>query len=166
VYKSALQATELYFGPAPLAVPDDLEALRGYYGKRYAYLGSGGRPMGEDVETARRGLDFPEVDHLFRMIDNQHARPVLVIREDAATEQVEADLAALRDPYRRLSDLSGVFRRLQPHIASLPRNEVDAALKSGLAEMVVGDLVLWLGAYDPERGLDSSEPEDRSAYQI
>lgn len=165
VYKSALQATELFFGPN-LAPPDDLASLRSYYGKRYAYLGSGGRPMGEDVESARRGLDFPEVDKLFQMIDNQHARPVLAIREGVATEPIEADIAALRDPYGRLKDLSGVFRRLQPHIASLPRNEVDDALKAGLAEPVVGDLVLWLGSYDPERGLDPSRPEDRSAYQI
>jgi CRISPR-associated endonuclease/helicase Cas3 len=167
VYKSALQATEMFFGPQPvLAVPDDLEALRDYYGKRYAYLGSGGRPMGEDIDIARRGLDFPAADELFRMIDNRHARPVLVIREEADTEAVEADLALLRTPRGGVPGLSGVFRRLHPHIASLPLAEVQAAENSGLAEPVIGDLVLWRGAYHPQRGLDPAEPEDRTAYQI
>lgn len=167
VYRSALQATEMFFGPDPdLASPDDLDALRRYYDKRYAYLGSGGRPMGEDVETARRRFDFPEADRLFHMIDNQHARPVLVAREGIDTTALEADVAVLRNPRNSVSALSGVFRRLQPHIASLPRQEVDSALRSGLAEPVIGDLVQWLGGYDPDRGLDPGEPEDRTVYQI
>lgn len=167
VYKAALGATEAFFGP-DLKTPDDLDALREYYGKRYAYLGRGGRPMGEDIEDARRRLDFPETDKLFQMIDNVYGRPVLVLREGIDTTAVESAVALLRNPYGRVSDLSRVFRQLQPHIASLPRHEVDAALKSGLAEPVVGDLVTWVGVggYHPERGLDPAEPEDRSIYQI
>lgn len=166
LYEAALDATGLFFGPDGLAEPDDLEALRSYYAKRYAYLGNGGRLMGEDVEAARRGLDFPEVDRLFRMIDNQYARPILVIREEADRAAIEADVNLLRDPRQRMADLRGVFRRLQPHTASLPKHEVEAAEKSGLAEPVIGDLRLWLGTYHPERGLDPAEKEDRSAYQI
>lgn len=166
LYKAALDATGLFFGPDGLAEPDDLAALRSYYAKRYAYLGNGGRLMGEEVEAARRELDFPKVDQLFRMIDNQYARPVLVIREEAERAAIEADVDLLCDPRRRMTDLRGVFRRLQPHIASLPKHEVVAAEKSGLAEPVIGDLTLWLGTYHPERGLDPAEKEDRSAYQI
>ncbi len=163
LYQAALEATGLFFGP-DLAEPDDLEALRSYYAKRYAYLGR--RLMGEGIEASRRELDYPEVDRLFQMIDNQYVRPVLVIREEADRAAIEADVDLLRDPYRRMADLPGVFRRLQPHIASLPVHEVNAAEKSGLAKPVVGDLTLWMGVYHPERGLDPAEKEDRSAYQI
>ncbi len=95
------------------------------------------------------------------MIADQYSQPVVVVRCEEDRAAMEADVAALRRPYPCGPE---VLRRLQPHMAALPRHEVHAALSCGLAEPVVGDLVLWCGSYDEERGLDPFEPEDRAGY--
>ncbi|MFE2852056.1 CRISPR-associated endonuclease Cas3'' [Streptomyces lavendulae] len=159
-YAAALEATSEYFGPG-LAFPDDLDALASYYRQRYAYQVVGGEGMGSHIEASRQALDFPQVAKDFQMITDQYSQPVVVIRREEDRAAIEADVAALRRPYPCGPE---VLRRLQPHMAALPRYEVHAALSCGLAEPVVGDLVLWCGSYDEERGLDPFEPEDRAGY--
>ncbi|WP_449479490.1 hypothetical protein [Streptomyces diastaticus] len=95
------------------------------------------------------------------MIDNAYAQSVVVVRP--GRPEVEADIAALRSPYPCGPE---PLRRLQPHMATLPRHEVARALGAGLAEPVVGDLVVWRGFYDPVRGLDADRPEDRGGFVL
>ncbi|WP_151775693.1 CRISPR-associated endonuclease Cas3'' [Streptomyces abyssomicinicus] len=162
-YQAALDAGEMYFGPR-LAKPDDLEALDSYYRERYAYQ-QGGDPesgLGAEIQKLRRALDFPQVDRDFQMIDNEHIVPVVVIRREDDREHIEAAVAQLTDRFRSCGP--EVLRSLQPHTASLPKREAEEALRSGLAELVTGDLLLWHGAYHERRGLDPDEPESPDAY--
>nr|WP_093841388.1 CRISPR-associated endonuclease Cas3'' [Streptomyces aidingensis] len=164
-YDAAKSASERNFGP-DLADPDDLAALSRYYTDRYAAQGTDGRAFGEEIQQLRRALDFPEVAREFRMIDDSYSQPVLVVRPEKSEEdrdRIEADIKQLRDPYPTGPE---VLRRLQPHTASLPRHEVLKALSSGIAEPVVGDLVVWRGFYDAARGLDSERTEDPAAFLI
>ncbi|MET8124505.1 CRISPR-associated endonuclease Cas3'' [Streptomyces sp. NPDC005065] len=164
-YKAAMDASAEFFGPEASA-PDDLDALGFYYEKRWALQGTDGRSMGEGIQELRRRWDFPAVADEFQMIDNKYAQSVVVIRPEKSDEErdgIESDIALLRGPYP-----SGPWplRRLQPHMATLPRHEVAEALRAGLAEPVIGDLVVWRGHYDPVRGLDADDPEDRGGYVL
>lgn len=161
-YTAALEATSRFFGPG-LAHPDDLDALAAYYPQRYAYQVAGGEGMGSHIEVARQALDFPQVAEDFQMINDEYSQAVVVIRDEEDRAGIESDVAALRGPYPCGPE---VLRRLQPHMAALPRHEVRVALSCGLAEPVVGDLVLWCGQYDEERGLDPFAPEDRAGYLV
>ncbi|MFE7044605.1 CRISPR-associated endonuclease Cas3'' [Streptomyces atratus] len=162
-YKAAMDASAEFFGPDASA-PDDLDALGLYYEKRWALQGTDGRSMGEGIQELRRRWDFPAVADEFQMIDNRYAQSVVVIRPGKSDEErdiIESDIALLRG---RFPSGPGPLRRLQPHMATLPRHEVAAALRAGLAEPVIGDLVVWRGYYDSVRGLDADDPEDRGGY--
>ncbi|MFG2115504.1 CRISPR-associated endonuclease Cas3'' [Streptomyces sp. NPDC048718] len=164
-YQAAMDASAEYFGPGA-HTPDHLEALAGYYEKRWALQGTDGRLMGEGIQELRQLLDFPAVADEFQMIDNRYAQSVIVIRPEKSDEEraaIEADIALLRSPYPAGPE---PLRRLQPHMATLPRHEVAQALRSGLAQPVIGDLVEWQGKYDAVRGLDPNDPEDRGGYVI
>lgn len=161
-YEAALKATAAHIGP-DLAAPDDLDALNRYYRLRYSLHGNDPATMGTGIDHLRTQLDFPAVGKAFRMIDNEYSQPVIVIRNESDRDTIEADINALRSPYP-----SGPvpLRRLQPHTASLPRHEARAALASGLAEPVIGNLLLWQGAYHPIRGLDAAQQEDRTTFVV
>ncbi|MGW1412137.1 CRISPR-associated endonuclease Cas3'' [Streptomyces sp. NPDC002403] len=162
-YKAALDASAEFFGP-DMSAPDDLDALGLYYEKRWALQGTDGRSMGEGIQELRRRWDFPAVAEEFQMIDNRYAQSVVAIRPERPDEErdaIESDVALLRG---RFPSGPGPLRRLQPHMATLPRHEVASALRAGLAEPVIGDLVVWRGYYDPVRGLDADDPEDRGGY--
>lgn len=163
-YKAAVDAGGHYIGPG-LADPDDLKALGRYYPLRYrlqqAAPGSG---LGEEIEELRRSLNFPEVDRNFQMIEDGLHRPVIVIRTKEEREAIESAVRRLRAPYPPCGP--EVLRSLQDHIASLPRREAEEGLRDGLAEAVIGDLLLWTGAYHPRRGLDPEEKEDRGSYSF
>ncbi|MET8540021.1 CRISPR-associated helicase Cas3' [Kitasatospora sp. NPDC004799] len=162
IYEAALKATATHIGPG-LADPDDLDALNRYYQLRYSLHGSSPATMGGDIDDLRTQLEFPDVDKAFRMINDEYSQPVVVIRDEADRDVIEADVAALRSPYPTGPE---PLRRLQPHTASLPRHEAKAALAAGLAEPVIGDLLLWHGAYHPDRGLDPTEKEDRATFVV
>lgn len=164
-YLAALEATSEFFGPRPLADPDDLEALDGYYAKRYALQGED-RAMGERIEELRRAWNFPQVAREFRMIDDAYGQSVVVVRPHKTVQEQDAiwaDIQRLRAPFPSGPE---PLRRLQPHTATLPRHEVAEALRTGLAEPVVGDLVVWRGHYDEARGLDPDDREDSSAFLV
>ncbi|MEU0440307.1 CRISPR-associated endonuclease Cas3'' [Streptomyces sp. NPDC006186] len=165
-YLAAVQAGDQFFGPKPLADPDDLDALHAYYRRRYAYQQAGGPEsgMGAHIQKLRSLLDFPQVDREFQMIEDHHGVPVVVIRNEQDREQIEDAVTQLRDPLRPCGPQ--VLRRLQRHTASLPKREADAALRRGLAIPVTGDLLLWYGAYHEQRGLDPDEVEDPAAYGV
>ncbi|CAL9628896.1 hypothetical protein SUDANB43_06001 [Streptomyces sp. enrichment culture] len=165
-YRAAVQAGEQFFGPHPLAAPDDLDALHRYYQRRYAYQqgGESEAGLGAHIQKLRRALDFPQVDREFQMIEDEHSVPVVVIRNECDREQVEEAVAQLTDPFGPCGP--EVLRGLQQHTASLPKREADAALRCGLAVPVTGDLLLWHGAYHERRGLDPDEPESLDAYGV
>lgn len=164
-YKAALEASAEFFGPPPLADPDDLAALAGYYAKRYALQGED-RAMGEHIEDLRRAWNFPEVAREFRMIDDVYGQSVVVVRPQKTSAEQDAIWADIHRLQARYPSGPEPLRRLQQHTATLPRHEVAEALRTGLAEPVVGDLVVWRGHYDEVRGLDPDDREDRSSFLL
>ncbi|MFG2931204.1 hypothetical protein [Streptomyces achromogenes] len=90
-----MQTGEQFFGPHPLAAPDDLDALHHYYQRRYAYQ-QGGDPeagLGAHIQKLRRARDFPQVDRELQMIEDQRSVPVVVIRHERDREQIEQAVA-------------------------------------------------------------------------
>ncbi|MGC0419593.1 CRISPR-associated endonuclease Cas3'' [Embleya sp. AB8] len=154
-YKQAIQATLENFGP-DLADPDDLPALARYYRLRYGRLGDDG--LGQRIQDLRARHDFPTVAKEFRMIDDETTSPVVVLMDDAEAEDVVlAAIRALRAPYPCGPQ---PLRDLQPYTASLPRSAARQAVQAGHAEPVIGDLLLWVSHYHPERGIDLEHPEN------
>ncbi|MDG4856810.1 CRISPR-associated endonuclease Cas3'' [Streptomyces sp. T-3] len=163
-YRAAMDATEEYFGE-DLADPDDLAALERYYPLRYALQqGTSDSGLGAEIEELRSSLNFPEVARNFQMIEDKLSTPVVVIRCEDDRAQIGAALADLKAPHTTCGPEA--LRSLQQHTASLPRWEAEQALRVGLAEPVTGDLLLWLGAYHEQRGLDPEAPEDRDAFNL
>lgn len=163
-YRAAMQASDTFFGPG-LAEPDDLTELEQYYPLRYALQqGAPDSGLGSEIESLRRTLDFPAVDRAFQMIEEGRTVPVVIIRREEDRDAIESAVALLSDPYRACGP--EVLRGLQQHTASLPRHEAEAALRSGLAEPVTGDLLLWRGAYHERRGLDPDQLEDRNLFTL
>ncbi|MFC9081318.1 helicase-related protein [Streptomyces sp. NPDC057062] len=164
-YRAALGATAEFFGPG-LSDPHDLKALEGYYAKRYALQDAEDLAMGEHIEELRRAWDFPAVAGQFRMIDDSYGQSVVVVRpglpEEEQREALE-DIKRLRGAYPCGPE---PLRRLQSHTATLPRHEVAKALRVGLAEPIIGDLVVWCGHYDEARGLDPEAREDRTDFLV
>lgn len=160
-YRAALDATGMYFGPQ-LAEPDNLQALQKYYAQRYSLQqGAPDSGLGTEIDDLRRKLDFPQVAELFRMVEDGVSTPVVVIRKEDDRDAIEDATAQLRSPFPCGPE---VLRSFQPHTASLPRHEAEEAVRSGLADPIVGDMLLWRGAYHVLRGLDPAMPEDVSEF--
>ncbi|RKN39245.1 CRISPR-associated endonuclease Cas3'' [Streptomyces hoynatensis] len=161
---AAMTETGNRFGP-DLAAPDDLSALAGYYRSRFVAQQAGAGGLGREIEKLRVELDFPEVDRKFRMIEDEAAAPVVVIRTEEQRQLVEEAVKVLRDGKGGLRD---ALRRLRPHTATLPRHQANRAVREGLAEPVIGDLLLWVGhgQYHDQRGLEPDAPEDREDFTV
>jgi CRISPR-associated endonuclease/helicase Cas3 len=164
-YRAALDSTGVHFGEER-ACPDDLEALQRYYRLRYAQQQATPlEGLGADIDVERAKLNFPEVASRFQMIEDGLSRPVLVIRPKDDRDCIERAVATLRSPYPCGPE---VLRGLQPHIASLPRGEADAAVRAGFVEPIIGDLLLWTsaGGYQELRGLDPDVREDWNEFMV
>ncbi|RCV52031.1 CRISPR-associated endonuclease Cas3'' [Marinitenerispora sediminis] len=164
-YKAALAATAEFFGPG-LADPDDREAIRAYYRRRFINqnlehpTGSADKPRsvnGAMIQRWRQDGDFPRVAQAFRMID-EHSVPVVVPRCNPQREK-EADDLLRALPHVDPAQQRSLIRRLQPFMASLPQHRARRAVDAGDAQWL-GDLLLWDGAYDEHRGLDTFNEED------
>lgn len=156
-YRRALGEARGRFGPRA-ADPDDLGALAAYYKARYrsragASIADSTGGLGEPIEKLRTNLNFPAVAEEFKMIDDRMAT-VVVIRPDLPPDEREAVRAAVE--LLRSGEPAGpeTLRLLQPHTASIPRKEADAALLEGHAGTIAGDLIEWTGPYHPQRGIE------------
>jgi CRISPR-associated endonuclease/helicase Cas3 len=151
-YTTSAAVARQHFGPG-LADPDDPEALARYYRGRYLAKGVDGGAGGADIQQHRARLDFPEVARRFRMIDDFGVSVVARYepdgdsgaRLDALLRQVRA---APGGSYKALRDL-------QPWMATLPRSLAIEAERRGDAEVLAGDLLLWLGDYHRQRGIET-----------
>lgn len=154
VYGAALDISRSFFGKKEegLAQPDDLEALREYYRTRYKIKNVEGAGLGRKIEDWRCDFDFPQVARHFKMIDEQSVA-VLVPYGD------EKELDRLRQLLTQPGRVEQwVYRRLQPHVAALPKRLAELALTEGLATLLVGDLYEWHGGYHEQRGIEFTYP--------
>jgi CRISPR-associated endonuclease/helicase Cas3 len=151
-YITAADVTRQYFGPA-LADPDAPEALAQYYRARYLAKGIDGEAGGTDIQHCRSMLDFPEVARLFRMIDDFGVSVVVRYEPDEdSASRLETLISQARNPR---SVTARVLRDLQPWTATLPRSVAIEAERRGDAEVLLGDLLLWLGGYHEQRGIEA-----------
>jgi hypothetical protein len=112
--------------------------------------------------TARLERDFPRVEELFRMIDDEGQVPLVVPHGDAADRI--GDYRA--DPGRR------TLRALQPYLINLPQLDAARLEAAGRIE-TIHDQVRWLPPgggrqYDPRFGLrvDEIVPRDPNALIV
>jgi CRISPR-associated endonuclease/helicase Cas3 len=164
-YKTALQVSEIYFGPG-LHDPDDPQALDKYYQERYKRQNLEYAGLGNQIERLRQELDFPEVAARFQLIE-EHTVPVVVHYnpdEDATAEILLADiLARLRQGGAHAPGQARLLlRELQPFLASIPKHLAPKAVQAGDAAPVIGDLLEWQGDYDKQRGIDPASLADLS----
>lgn len=156
-YATAAEVARRHFGP-DLAYPDDPEALALYYRDRYLAKGIDGEAGGADIEQYRARLDFPEVARRFRMIDDFGVSVVTRYRLD---DDSDVRLDALIRHVRTAASASGkALRDLQPWMATLPRSMAIEAVRRSDAQVLVGDLLLWLGDYHDQRGMETSAGAD------
>jgi CRISPR-associated endonuclease/helicase Cas3 len=153
-YVTAAAVTRQHFGPG-LAYPDDPAALSVYYRERYLASGADGEAGGADIERFRAALAFPEVARRFRMIDDFS---VPVVARDGSAGTSDPGLDALVRQVREGRNGGRAIRDLQPWMASLPQSAAAEAVRRGDAEVLAGDLFLWLGPYHSERGIESPHP--------
>ena len=151
-YATAAEVTRRHFG-AGLADPDDQEALTSYYRDRYLAKGIDGEAGGADIQQRRMTLDFPEVARQFRMIDDFGVSVIVRYESD---DYSAARLDALISQARGATGGAGkVLRDLQPWMATLPRSLAVEAERRGDATVLAGDLLLWLGPYHSQRGIET-----------
>jgi CRISPR-associated endonuclease/helicase Cas3 len=150
-YITAAQVTRQYFGPG-LADPDAPGPLAQYYRARYLANGIDGEAGGADIQQSRAALDFPEVARLFRMIDD-FGVSVVVRHEPDEDSTSRLDMLISQARSTRCVPAQ-VLRDLQPWTATLPRSAAIEAQRRGDAEVLLGDLLLWLGDYHEQRGIE------------
>jgi len=102
------------------------------------------------IEEARKALDYPETAKRYKFIEE--TVPAVVNFEEGLGR-----LEAWKRERRRET-----WRALQPYVVSLYRREVARLEGDGLVERAAEDLYLWLGKYDPVRGIvsDARDPSD------
>ncbi|WP_157407761.1 CRISPR-associated helicase Cas3' [Actinomadura atramentaria] len=154
VYGGAAFASASHIGENR-ADPDDLDALDRYYADRYNLKDV--EAAGAEIQKYREKFDFPEVAAKFRMID-EYTVPVVVPWGD------EAEAARCRDAVydirRGVPYAGALLRELRPYMAAIPRHLAREALKEGLAEPVIGDMVHWIGDYHHERGIEFADTQN------
>jgi CRISPR-associated endonuclease/helicase Cas3 len=168
IFKMAAGQTRAHFGPG-LRDPDDIDALAAYYQTYLSLLGE--NSLGREVQRERIALDFPAVAELFQMIEQGRTRPVVCLRYEEQAGATAADArkhaASRRAAEATVARLRGgesigrdELRALQPWTASLSAYVADKALAAGKAVPLIGDLMLWQGTYDQQRGIVPDALED------
>ena len=153
-YATAAEVARQHFGPG-LAYPDEQGALTRYYRDRYLAKGIDGEAGGADIQQRRAALDFPEVARRFRMIDDFGVSVIVRYEtDDGSAARLDALISQVRAGTGRAG---GALRELQPWMATLPRSLAIEAERRGDAEVLEGDLLLWLGDYDEQRGIETGE---------
>ncbi|GAA3748223.1 CRISPR-associated helicase/endonuclease Cas3 [Salinactinospora qingdaonensis] len=161
-YKAGLAATEAVFGDGQ-GDPEQPQLLHTYYRQRFTKqnleqpIGSteGGpvRPNGAMIQRWRKDRDFPRVAAGFRMIEESSLSVVVPDTNSDRREEAERLIAELQ--YATPSRQRMLLRQLQPFMAGIPKHEATKAITEGDATWLLGDLVLWRGPYDEQRGLES-----------
>lgn len=153
-YQRATQTTRTLLNAGPLDL-DDPNSIRAYFERLYQ-LEDTDR---DNIQKKREELDYPEVAHRFRMIDD-HTVEVVITTYGAEEERqrVRALIAKLRagaPPTRRL------LRQLHPYTVSLWHGQALEHQQQGFVstEEVAPGLWEWLGRYDQVRGLRASDVE-------
>lgn len=135
--------------------PDDPTAIRRYFQRFYQDVATDR----EGVQSQRDALDYPEVNKLFRMIDDD-TLSVVVTTHPGPEENLRVheliDELTLPQP----ANARRILRQLQPYVVSVRRHQAERLQQQGLITPVLGGAIgVWHGQYDPVRGLVATDPE-------
>jgi CRISPR-associated endonuclease/helicase Cas3 len=100
------------------------------------------------IQDLREALDYPEVAHRFRLIEDDTAP--IVVRPDNYRNEVDNLLSLLR---RAEETPRWLLRRLQPYIVGVRTRQIPEYHREGLLSEVAPGVWEWLGQYDAVRGL-------------
>ena len=82
-YRKLVASTRIYFGPGKAEDLDDLAALRGYYQHIYGSLNlEGSASVGQQIQQARRLMDFRAVTEAPSQSGHWQGRPPLRVPDD------------------------------------------------------------------------------------
>jgi CRISPR-associated endonuclease/helicase Cas3 len=177
-YRTAVDQTRVQFGPDKCD-PDDLAALDRYYAGLYDALNLEGARHGRTIQANREGRNYRSVADgplrdaglaassaggrdkalAFRMLDDDSVQ--VVISSYAGSTEVGHLLTALRAGEGSRPEL---YRALQPYIVALPAHIADHADVRALTRPVIGDLLEWVGEYDPGIGIDDGNTVSRTVW--
>ena len=129
---------------------DDSAATTEYFQRLFTNVDTDGHQVGD----ARRRLDFPEVAKRVRLVDDPGVPAVVMgYGDDVARARVRDLLEQLaREP----EQLRRVRRELGPYVVNVGTHSADEARRRGWLQPVSpapGAPEVWLGQYDPKRGL-------------
>lgn len=126
---------------------DRLDTLRGYYTALLPLLETDAGA----VQQRRAMLDYPEVAHRYRLID-EDSESVAVTTYGTPEERRRVE-ALLENARSARGNARWVLRDLQPYLVSIPRYTADRLRARGLIDPVTPGLGVWLGDYDAVAGL-------------
>lgn len=149
-YRTATNLARVVLGAGDLN-PNSPQAADRYFGLLFGTV-SADR---DNVQACRERLDFPETARLFKLIDDDTVG--VVVRFGSAEQQQQMD-----DTADRLQHHWGnprlLLRALQPYMVNLRRQQAERLHQQGLVHEILPGLGLWLGTYDPLRGLIVDDP--------
>jgi CRISPR-associated endonuclease/helicase Cas3 len=103
-----------------------------------------------NIQSLRTSLRYADVAHRFRMIEGQTAT---VIVERGEREDRERAAKLLRDLESGRGNPRLLLRSLQAYSVNLYERDFGAAMKQQLVRPISDALGVWLGGYDPRKGL-------------
>ena len=136
--------------------PNSPQAAAPYYRRLFETMDADA----DEIQPCRRRLDYAETARRFHLIDDASESVIVSYGTQDERRALERTIDALVE---RRGNPRDHWRALQPYTVSLPRSQVERALRAGLAAEVAPGLIIWSGAYDRRMGL-SMEPAGGEAW--
>jgi CRISPR-associated endonuclease/helicase Cas3 len=136
--------------------PNSPQAAEPYYRRLFQTVDADAN----EIQPCRRRLDYAETARRFHLIDGASESVIVAYGTQDEQRDRERTIDALVE---RRGNARDHWRALQPYTVSLPRSQVERALREGLAAEAAPGLILWSGAYDRRMGL-SMEPAGGEAW--
>lgn len=130
--------------------PNSPQAAQPYFRRLFSTVDADA----DEIQACRKRLEYAETARRFHLIDDTSVPVVVSFGTEKEQRKRECAIDALVE---RRGNARDHWRALQPYTVSLPRSQVERALREGLASEAAPGLILWSGTYDRRTGL-SLEP--------
>jgi CRISPR-associated endonuclease/helicase Cas3 len=146
-YKAGFERAKLLLGRNPVTRLHDPELYQEYFQGLYQDVDMDKRK----IEPDRMALDYPQVAHKYRLIDDDTVA-VVVTYGDSASRLADWEKWPSRE----------AWRALQPFIVNLYKFEASRFESEGWLKQLADGLYVWLGRYDDVRGIEAAsfDPAD------